>query len=96
MASRPNTTASTASCRGRSSRSVDEILAQTHAADARGGEEAPVDPVAELQWSDRPLAEVIARLEAEMLREARALRFENAASLRDRIEELRARDAVQS
>ena len=77
-------------------KSVDDILAQTRAADARSGEEAPVDPVGDLQWSELPLAEVIARLEAEMLREARALRFENAASLRDRIEELRARAAVQS
>jgi excinuclease ABC subunit B len=77
-------------------KSVDDILAQTHAADARGGEtEAAMDPRLDVQLGDRPLAEVLAHLEAEMLREARALRFENAASLRDRIEELRARAAVQ-
>jgi excinuclease ABC subunit B len=77
-------------------KSVDDILAQTHAADARGGEaEAAVDPRLDVQLGDRPLAEVLVHLEAEMLREARALRFENAASLRDRIEELRARAVVQ-
>jgi len=71
-------------------KSVDEILAQTSAADARGAPEEPADPAADLGLLDQPPERVLARLEAEMLREARALRFENAASLRDRMEELRA------
>ena len=49
------------------------------------------DVVADLGLAEQPLETVIAKLEAEMLREARALRFEQAASLRDRIEELRSR-----
>jgi len=71
-------------------KSVDEIMAQTSMADASGGREtAPPDLVADLGLADQPPERILARLEAEMLREARALRFENAASLRDRIEELR-------
>jgi excinuclease ABC subunit B len=76
-------------------KSVDDILAQTQAADARvaPAETAP-DPGRDLELAGQPLDRMIQRLEAEMLREARALRFENAASLRDRIEELRARLAI--
>jgi excinuclease ABC subunit B len=73
-------------------KSVQDILAQTSAADARAAPDEPAaDPMADLGLADQPLERVIARLEAEMLREARALRFENAASLRDRIEDLRQR-----
>ncbi len=72
-------------------KSVEDIMAQTSAADERAGVEIPAaDPVDDLGLAGKPPAEVIARLEAEMLREARALRFENAASLRDRIQEMRA------
>ena len=71
-------------------KSVDEIMAQTSMADAGGvRDNSPPDLVADLGLADQPPERILARLEAEMLREARALRFENAASLRDRIEELR-------
>jgi excinuclease ABC subunit B len=54
-------------------KSVQDIMAQTLAADARGAEdEAPADPICDLGLADQPLDRVIARLEAEMLREARA------------------------
>ncbi len=77
-------------------KSVDDIMQQTAAADQRGEQpEARPDPVADFALGDQPLERVIARLESEMLREARALRFETAASLRDRVEELRARLAAQ-
>jgi excinuclease ABC subunit B len=77
-------------------KSVEDILAQTNVADARGGaaDEPAPDPRRDLELADQPLDRMIARLEGEMLREARALRFENAASLRDRIQELRARLAA--
>jgi excinuclease ABC subunit B len=77
-------------------KSVHDILGQTRAADARGtsepaADEADVQPLADLEAMSRSPEELLARLEAEMRREARALRFENAASLRDRIREVRAR-----
>jgi excinuclease ABC subunit B len=76
-------------------KSVEDIMAQTLAADARGApDEAAADVVGDLGLAGQPFEAVIARLEAEMLREARALRFENAASLRDRITELRAQHAA--
>jgi excinuclease ABC subunit B len=78
-------------------KSVQDIMAQTSAADARAAVELPAaDPVTDLGLAGQPVGEVIARLEAEMLREARALRFENAASLRDRIQELRAQQAAEA
>ena len=70
-------------------KSVQDILGQTSAADARAVAEPEPDPVQDLGLAGQPIETVIARLEAEMLREARALRFEQAASLRDRIQELR-------
>jgi len=70
-------------------KSVQDILGQTSAADARAMAEPEPDPVQDLGLAGQPIETVIARLEAEMLREARALRFEQAASLRDRIQELR-------
>jgi excinuclease ABC subunit B len=76
-------------------KSVQDIMAQTLAADMRGAEDEPAaDALSDLGLLDQPLDQVILRLEAEMLREARALRFENAASLRDRITELRAQASV--
>jgi len=76
-------------------KSVEEILGATAAADARGAAaepEAAAAPVADdLELADAPPEVLIARLESEMRREARALRFEAAASLRDRIRDLRAR-----
>jgi excinuclease ABC subunit B len=79
-------------------KSVQDIMAQTSAADARGaadaGEIAEADDVlADLRLADRSPEEIIAHLEERMRREARALRFENAASLRDRIRDLQARQA---
>jgi excinuclease ABC subunit B len=76
-------------------KSVEDILGQTAAADARGAEEqaepARHSPLADLEMATASPEELLARLETEMRREARALRFENAASLRDRIRELRTR-----
>ena len=73
-------------------KSIDDIMASTHAADARGAsqedEEVAPNPLADLGLQDRPLEEVVRHLQAEMRREAKALRFENAASLRDRVREL--------
>jgi excinuclease ABC subunit B len=80
-------------------KSIDDIMAQTLAADARGArdeeETDQADPMADLELEDRPLEEVLRHLEAEMRREAKALRFENAASLRDRIRELQLRLTTQ-
>ena len=53
--------------------------------------EPDADPRTDLELAEGAPEELVARLEAEMRREARALRFENAASLRDRIRELRMR-----
>jgi excinuclease ABC subunit B len=81
-------------------KSIDDIMAQTLAADARGArdeeETEQADPMADLELEDRPLEEVVRHLEAEMRREAKALRFENAASLRDRIRELQLRLTTQT
>jgi len=72
-------------------KSVEDIMAQTSAADARtSAAPEPVPLEADLELADLGVDEVMRRLEAEMRREARALRFEAAASLRDRIEDLRA------
>jgi excinuclease UvrABC helicase subunit UvrB len=48
-------------------------------------------PLADLELAGAPTEVLVERLEAEMRREARALRFEQAASLRDRIRELKTR-----
>jgi excinuclease ABC subunit B len=75
-------------------KSVQEILGQTAAADARGAGEEPEaapSPFADLELAGAPTEVLVERLEAEMRREARALRFEQAASLRDRIRELKTR-----
>ena len=77
-------------------KSVGDIMAQTSAADARGAPPEPAaSPAADLDLAGQPIERMIERLEAEMFREARGLRFENAASLRDRIEELQARLAAR-
>jgi len=73
-------------------KSVDDILGATQAADARGAAEEPEpEPEKDLELVHASPEQLVARLEAEMRREARALRFENAASLRDRIREIRTR-----
>jgi len=65
-------------------KSLDEVVLSTSVADARYRETADVvlEPGA-------PTEAIAAALEAEMLREAQALNFEKAASLRDRLDEVR-------
>jgi excinuclease ABC subunit B len=69
-------------------KTVDEILKATSVADAIGRAEtyAAVDPVLLGGDSER----LLAQLEGEMLEAARALEFERAASIRDRIDDVRA------
>lgn len=75
-------------------KSVEEVLRQTAFADARGTAEEGVPetlPEAALGSPDRE--EIVARLEAEMFRAAESLEFELAASLRDRILDMRSEAA---
>jgi excinuclease ABC subunit B len=77
-------------------KSVEEVLRATSVADAIGGSRD--DGVANLLASidaDGPEA-LIQRLEDEMMEAARRLEFERAASLRDRIEEVRSALATAS
>jgi excinuclease ABC subunit B len=69
-------------------KTVDEILKATSVADAigRGDKTGAVDPVLLGDDSER----LLAQLEGEMLAAARALEFERAASIRDRIDDVRA------
>ncbi|HEY2954322.1 MAG TPA: excinuclease ABC subunit UvrB [Candidatus Eisenbacteria bacterium] len=71
-------------------KSVDEVMRTTSVADAKGasaGDE--VQALLSAIDEEGPQA-ILSRLEAEMLEAARRLEFERAASLRDRIEEVRA------
>jgi excinuclease ABC subunit B len=71
-------------------KSVEEILRSTAVADTIGSrQEDDVSGLIHAIDEEGPEA-LIARLEAEMLDAARRLEFERAASLRDRIEEIRA------
>jgi excinuclease ABC subunit B len=71
-------------------KSVEEILRATSVADAIGsGAEEDVAGLLSAIDAEGPEA-LIARLEAEMLDAAKKLEFERAASLRDRVEEVRA------
>ncbi len=65
-------------------KSLEEVRLSTSVADVRrvDGADVVFDPGAASE-------DIAAALEAEMLREARALNFEKAASLRDRLEEVR-------
>jgi excinuclease ABC subunit B len=65
-------------------KSLDEVVLSTSVADARRRDGA--DIVRDPAVANESLA---AALEAEMLREAQALNFEKAASLRDRLDEVR-------
>jgi excinuclease ABC subunit B len=65
-------------------KSLDEVRLSTSVADARRVDGA--DVVVDSDLRPEELARV---LEEEMLREARSLNFEKAASLRDRLEEVR-------
>jgi excinuclease ABC subunit B len=71
-------------------KSVDEVLRSTSVADAIGTN-AENDLQRLVRAADAGSAEeLIARLESEMLDAARKLEFELAASLRDRIDDIRA------
>ena len=75
-------------------KSLDEIESATRVADERR-EEAKEDALARARdFAHLPLAERIRELESEMRREAEALRFEAAASLRDLVAELRLQGAA--
>jgi excinuclease ABC subunit B len=70
-------------------KSIEDVMRATSVADAIGSAES--DDVKKLVRDvDGAPEQLIARLEAEMLAAARALEFERAASLRDRIEDVRA------
>jgi excinuclease ABC subunit B len=71
-------------------KSVEEVMLSTSVADAKRGTEREAAPPDELfvpEGADDP--GLMRRLEAEMRREAEAMNFEKAASIRDRIEEIR-------
>ena len=71
-------------------KSVDEVLRATSVADAIG--EAAEDDLRKLMTAADAASpeQLVARLEAEMLEAAKQLEFERAASLRDRIDDIRA------
>ena len=70
-------------------KSVEEIMRSTAVADAiRGAETDDLNALMAAVAEEGPEA-LIARLEGEMLEAARALQFERAASLRDRVDEIR-------
>jgi excinuclease ABC subunit B len=71
-------------------KTLDEVRLSTSVADARRVEGADV-----IVDADMPAEEVARMLEGEMLREAQALNFEKAASLRDRLEEVRIQLAMK-
>ena len=71
-------------------KSIEEVMRSTSVADARGdGDEEGVSGLLASIDADGPEA-LIGRLDAEMREASRRLEFERAASLRDRIEEVRA------
>ncbi len=70
-------------------KSVGEVLTATRVADVPASFEEDADPALAEQLAGLSDEEVILALEEEMLRCARELEFEQAASLRDRIDELR-------
>ena len=70
-------------------KTVDEIMRSTSVADAIGRSSNESDALTVEALSDGP-EQLILRLEGEMLAAARALEFEKAASLRDRMDEIRA------
>jgi len=65
-------------------KSLDEVVLSTSVADAKRRDGADV-----VMESGAPTEALAAAIEAEMLREARDLNFEKAASLRDRLDEIR-------
>ncbi len=70
------------------SKSIDDVRISTSVADARSA--APAKGAFDVLVPEDPYdPRLIEKLEEEMRKEAAALRFENAASIRDRIEEIR-------
>ncbi len=77
-------------------KSIEEVMLQTSVADARGtaeSEEGVPESLPEAAVGTPDHEELLARLEAEMFRAAESLEFELAASLRDRILDMRAGSA---
>ena len=70
-------------------KSIEEVKLSTSVADARGGEERKTPPSGVLLPDEVDEWEMLRYLEEEMMREAEALNFERAASIRDKIEEIR-------
>jgi len=75
-------------------KSVEEIMRQTAMADARGTADEPPESLPETAPGSADREEMIARLEMEMFRAAESLEFELAASLRDRILDMRSEGAA--
>jgi len=71
-------------------KTLDEVRLSTSVADARRFDGADV-----ILEADLPAEDLARVLEEEMLREARALNFEKAASLRDRLDEVRIQLAMR-
>ncbi|MBN2565583.1 MAG: excinuclease ABC subunit UvrB, partial [Candidatus Eisenbacteria bacterium] len=74
-------------------KSVDEIMRATAVADARGDFDSDVEMLGLEPDIDRD--KMIALLEEQMMNAAARLEFEKAASLRDRIDELRMTDTLE-
>jgi excinuclease ABC subunit B len=71
-------------------KSVQEVMLSTSVADARRNREQEEELAASLYVPEgRDDPELLKRLEGEMWKEAEAMHFEKAASLRDRIEEIK-------
>jgi excinuclease ABC subunit B len=70
-------------------KSLDEVRLSTSVADAKASHGADV-----IYENDMPTEELARFLEEEMLKEAKALNFEKAASLRDRLDEVRMQMAM--
>ncbi len=68
-------------------KSIDEVMLSTSVADARRRRDESAEGVYVPEGGDDPA--LLERLEIEMKREADAMHFEKAASIRDRIEEIR-------
>ncbi len=70
-------------------KTVDEILAQTHAAHERKTDEVEIPGREGVELTDDEKDALISRLEEQMFRAADSLEFEKAAVLRDQIDRLR-------
>jgi excinuclease ABC subunit B len=71
-------------------KTLEEVQLTTSVADARRSDGADI-----IFEKDLPAEQIARALEAEMLREAQALNFEKAASLRDRLDEVRLQIAME-